>query len=67
MRELTTLLDEIVQQTSFEVGQARTAGGTTLITFDRKLDKLSPAQLRDVLEREKWSAKVGQCFKCSVA
>ena len=56
MRELTTLLHEIVQQTSFEVGQTRTAGGTTLITFDRKLDKLSPAQLCDILKRANWDS-----------
>ena len=56
MRELTTLLHEIVQQTSFEVGQTLIAGGTTLITFDGKLDKLSPAQLRDTLERACWDS-----------
>lgn len=56
MGELKTLLHEIVQQTYFEVGQTMIAGGTTLITFDRKLDKLSPAQLRDILNRAYWGS-----------
>ncbi len=45
-----------MQQTSFEVGQTRIAGGTTLITFGGKLDKLSPAQLRDILKKANWDS-----------
>ena len=54
MKELTTLLHEIVQHTSFEVGQTRMAGGTTVIVFDGKRDELSPAQLRQTLEKASW-------------
>ena len=57
MGELKTLLHEIVQQTSFEVGQTMIAGGTTLITFDRKLDKLSPTQLQDILKSASWDSE----------
>ena len=57
MGELKTLLHEIVQQTSFEVGQTMIVGGTTLITFDRKLDKLSPTQLQDRLKSTSWDSE----------
>lgn len=54
MRDLTVLLEEIVQQTFFEVGQILIAGETTHITFGGELEKFSSAQLHDILERAKW-------------
>ena len=58
MRELTTLLDRIVDDTIFDAGRARTFDTATVTTFDGNPENgLSATELRDALERSSWDSE----------
>ena len=58
MRELTTLLDRIVEDTIFDAGRARTLDTSRVTTFDGNPENgLSPTELRDALERSSWHSE----------